>query len=139
MSKLVLNASVALKMIFVSEEGAPLALALRDDFKNQIHQLIAPDILPIEMGHALTRAERKGIIPKGQGLVLLDDFLTSCPVLYPYGNFLNRVMQLSSDVRIGAYDCLYVALAEEEQCQAVSADLKMTKLFPAHVISLDAL
>ena len=58
MSKLVLDAFVALKMIFVSEEGADVALALREDFKHQIHQLIAPDILPAEMAHAVTRAER---------------------------------------------------------------------------------
>lgn len=139
MSKFVLDASVALKMIFASEDGAALALALREDFKNQIHQLIAPDILPIEMGHALTRAERKGIIPKGQGRHLLNDFLVVCPVLYPYGNLLDRAMELSSDVRMGVYDCLYVALAEEEQCQAVSADFRMAQLFPAQVIPLDSL
>jgi predicted nucleic acid-binding protein len=136
MSKLILDACVALKMIFVSEEGADLALSLREDFKHQIHQLIAPDILPVEMAHAVTRAERKGIIPKGKGQVLLNDFLTPCPNLFTYGDLLDRAMELSSDVRLGVYDCLYVALAEEENCKIVTVDQKMIDLFPQHVISL---
>lgn len=139
MSKLVLDAFVALKMIFVSEEGADVALALREDFKHQIHQLIAPDILPAEMAHAVTRAERKGIIPKGQGQVLLNEFLIPCPLLYQYGDYSDRAMQLSSDARIGVYDCLYVALAEEENCKIVTDDHKMIHLFPQHAIHLSSL
>jgi predicted nucleic acid-binding protein len=30
-------------------------------------------------------------------------------------------------MRIGVYDCLYVALAEEENCQLVTADDKLIK------------
>ena len=60
--KYVLDASVALKTV-LKEPDSAAAIALRDDFKNQIHQLIAPDTLPIEIAHALTRAERRGIIP----------------------------------------------------------------------------
>ena len=56
MSKFVLDASVALKML-LPEPGSDAANALRDDFKNQIHDLIAPDTLPVEMAHTLTRAE----------------------------------------------------------------------------------
>ena len=93
----------------------------------------------MEMVHALTRAERKGIIPKGQGRVLFDDFLTACPILFPYAELIDRAMELSSDLRIGVFDCVYVALAEEEQCQVISADLKLVKLFPTHVTTLDSL
>ena len=43
--------------------------------------------------------------------------------------------------RIGVYDCLYVALAEREACELVTADLRLVTnlgtLFP--IISLDAL
>ncbi len=130
---------MALKTLLVTEEGADLALALMDDFRHRIHELIAPDTLPIEMCHVLTRTERQGGIPKGDSAVLFAQFLRDCPKLYPYGDLLDRAMQLSSDVRIGVYDCLYVALAEEEQCQVISADMKMVKLFPQTVITLDSL
>lgn len=139
MSKYVLDASVALKMILITEEDAPLALALREEFKSQIHQLIAPDILPMEMAHVLTKAERRGLIRKGQGHTLFADFLDPCPHLYPYGDFIERAMQLSSDFRIGVYDCLYVALGMEENCKVISADQKLLDLFPAHIVTLDSL
>jgi len=56
--KFVLDASVALKTV-LKEPDSAAAIALRDDFKNQVHELIAPDTLPIEIAHALTRAERR--------------------------------------------------------------------------------
>ncbi len=37
------------------------------------------------------------------------------------------VLQISSAARIGVYDCLYVALAEREKCELVTADDKLIK------------
>ena len=51
----VLDASVAIKAI-LKEADSSLAIALREDFKQQVHELIAPDVLPAEMGHALMRS-----------------------------------------------------------------------------------
>ena len=34
---------------------------------------------------------------------------------------------ISSQVRIGVYDCLYVALAERENCDLITADDKLIK------------
>ena len=136
--KFVLDASVALKTV-LKEPDSSAAIALRDDFKNLIHQLIAPDTLPIEIAHALTRAERRGVIPLGQGSLLFAHFLDPCPLLYPYGDLIDRAMELSSKMRIGVFDCLYVALAEEEECKVVSADQKLVELFPDHAVSLASL
>ena len=136
--KYVLDASVALKTM-LNEPGSQQALELIDDFRIHLHELIAPDTLPIEMCHALTRAEHQGVIPKSDGAILFTEFLNDCPTLYPYGDLLDRAMHLSSDMRIGVFDCLYVALAEEERCQVVTADTKMVKQFPDTVISLDSL
>lgn len=55
--KYVLDASVAIKWA-LPEADSLKALALRDDYRNAIHELIAPDIFQIEVAHALTRAER---------------------------------------------------------------------------------
>ena len=51
--KYVLDASVALKWV-LTEADSPKALALRDDFRKQVHELLAPDLFPIELAHALT-------------------------------------------------------------------------------------
>jgi predicted nucleic acid-binding protein len=35
---------------------------------------------------------------------------------------------LSSKIRIGIYDCLYVALADREQCELVTADERLVRV-----------
>lgn len=40
---------------------------------------------------------------------------------------------------IGVYDCLYVSLAEAEQCRVATADHRLLKTFPAQTISLAAI
>lgn len=42
--------------------------------------------------------------------------------------------ELSSQARIGVYDCLYVALAEFEQCRVATADQRLLKTFPAQAM-----
>lgn len=48
----------------------------------------------------------------------------------------NVAFDLSSKNRIGLYDCLYVALAENQQFRVVTADLRLLSCFPAQTISL---
>jgi predicted nucleic acid-binding protein len=106
----------------LTEDLSDKADAIRQDFKNAIHELLAPDVFPIEVAHALTRAERQGRVPVGDAKGLLFDVLTTAPQLHPYIPLLSRAVDISSQIRIGVYDCLYLALAEREQCELVSAD-----------------
>ena len=136
--KLCLDACVALSML-LPERDTHAALALREDFRNHVHDFIAPDSLPIEIAHALTRAERQGKIDAGSGQFLFDGFLDTCPPLYPYFDYIDRAMQLSSKFRIGVFDCVYVALAEEQECRVVTSDKRLSELFPSSTISLSTL
>jgi predicted nucleic acid-binding protein len=124
--KYVLDSSVAFKWL-VPEIDTAKALQLRDDFNRGIVELIAPDILPIETTHALTRAERQGRATPTQGVTLLKDLLQNLPLLCPYLSLLPRAYEISSANRTGVYDCLYVALAERENCEFVTADDKLVK------------
>lgn len=133
MSKLVLDASVAIKWVLV-EVGTPRANQLREDFRNQAVQLLAPDIFAAEVAHALTRAERRGILQQGESAALLADVLSTAPDLHPFLSLLPRALEISSKMRCGVYDALYVALAEQEVCDLVTSDQKMIsvlgKAFP---------
>ncbi len=120
----VLDASVAVKWLLPEPDSAK-AVALRDDFLNGIHQFFAPDTFPIEVAHAHTRAERKGIIAPLEATLRLADILTAAPTLHGYLALLPRAVELSSQTRIGVYDCLYVALAERERCELLTADAKL--------------
>jgi predicted nucleic acid-binding protein len=53
-----------------------------------------------------------------------------CPQLIDSLPLMNRAIKMSSRVRIGLYDCLYVALAEQEGCNLVTADEKLIKNLP---------
>jgi predicted nucleic acid-binding protein len=118
--KYVLDASVAIKWV-LPEPDSSKALSLRDDFQRRIHELIAPDTLAVEVAHALTRAERRNILQPGEAAIRLSRILSFPPDLQPYLLLLPRAVELSSQMRIGVYDCLYVALAERESCQLITA------------------
>ena len=120
----VVDASVALKWV-LPEAESDKARRLRDDFRNRVHHLLAPDFFPLEIAHALTRAERKKIIPMGYAKGFLADIMQSTPALHPYLPLLARATDISSETRLGVYDCVYVALAEREQCEVVTADLRL--------------
>lgn len=136
--KYVLDASVALKWVLPEADSAH-AIALRDDYANGIHQLIAPDIFKVEAAHALTRAERRGILQYGEAINRMVLRMRLRPRLEPFSSMLPRAMEISSLMRVGVYDCLYVALAEREGCKVVSADKRVIALFPSQVIALASL
>lgn len=120
----VLDSSVALKWV-LREKDSDKALRLRAAAQAAAHELIAPDILPAECAHALTRAERKGIIPVGDAETLFLNILVTAPRLSPYQPLIRRAIAISSATRQGFYDCLYVALTEREKCELVTADDKL--------------
>jgi predicted nucleic acid-binding protein len=128
----VLDSSVAFKWL-IAEPDSPNALRLLDDFRSGVHKLFAPDILPIEVGHALTRAERNGRISPTIGYGLWASMMTDCPQLFPSLPLMPQAYALSSQMRVGIYDCLYVALAEQEQCELVTADNRLINTFRGRV------
>jgi len=101
--KYVPDSSVAFKWE-VPEPDADKANRLREDFRNGVHELITPDFFPIELAHALTRAERQKRIIVGQSTALWTDAMTTSPRLLPAIVVAARAIELSSKLRISAYD-----------------------------------
>ena len=122
----VLDASAALCWV-IPRPLSPKALLLRDEYRQQIHQLIAPSIYPHEIASALTKSERQKLIPVGDPRPLSRDVLSTAPILHGTGPLFWRALNLSSQTRTGFYDCLYVALAESEGIKLVAADDKLLK------------
>jgi predicted nucleic acid-binding protein len=122
--KYVLDASVALKWV-LAEIDSDKADALRDLYRKGIHDFIAPDVFPIEVGHAITKAERRRLITTSEGSILFGNILTTLPQLVPSLTLLPEAYALASAARISLYDCLYVALADREGCQFITADTRL--------------
>ena len=133
MSLYVLDSSVALKWA-LPKIGASKALAFRDDVRNKIHEIIAPDVFPSEVAHALTKAERMKVIPIGDAKKHLLAILTVGPDLHPYIPLLTRAVDISSATQIAITDCIFVALAEREGCELLTADDKLIKNLPGYPI-----
>lgn len=136
----ILDASVALKAV-LNEAGSDKALALLEDFRQGVHELLAPDVFLAEVGHALTRAERKKVIPVGDAAIHFDWLVTPPPDIRPSAPLIARAIDLSSRTRTSVYDCLYLLLAEEQHCEVVTADRKLFGAFQAtgKVIDLSSL
>jgi predicted nucleic acid-binding protein len=120
--KYVLDASVGIKWV-MNEVDSAEARRLRDNFRNRIHELIAPDSFPLEAAHALTKAERRGIVTDPTRLWV--ELMVDSPRLFPSVPLMLRALGIATQARIGVYDCLYVALAEREGCELVTADARL--------------
>src|SRR5580692_1146582 len=101
--KYVLDSSVAFKWE-VAEDHADKAIQLRDEAKRGLHELLAPDIFPVEIAHALTRAERQKRITPVEGKGLIADAMNNLPPLHSYMPLLMRAYNISSANRVGVYD-----------------------------------
>lgn len=130
----VVDASVGFKLL-VPETDSGKALAL---FSEDLH---APDFYPIELTNALRMAEVRHRIADSSAL--LGDLLIYLPALHSSLSLLPRALEIAKrTTRRSVYDAMYVALAEREQCQLITADTKLVNAlqrdFP-FVIALDSL
>jgi predicted nucleic acid-binding protein len=137
----VLDSNVALKWE-LPEEGWEQARRVRHDFVTNAIGLMAPDIYPVEIAHVLSRAERQNLVLPPFACVALGRYLGLLPTLHRSVDLLPRAQEISSRYRIGAYNCLYVALAEQQQCPLLTADLRLINAlgrdFP-YLMNLDSL
>jgi predicted nucleic acid-binding protein len=124
--KYVIDCSTAFKWV-VAEADTPKAAHLRDDYLNAVHDLLVPELFPTEIGNSLLVAERRGPIKAGEGARLLADVLMTLPALHDTLLILARAYEIAHAHRETVYDCLYVALAERETCEFITADDKLVK------------
>jgi predicted nucleic acid-binding protein len=130
--KYVLDSSVALKWV-LPEADSGKAIRLRDEYRHGIHELISPDIFTPEVANGLATADQARIKAGEAGSLLLD-IVRQTPVVHSSSKLLIRAIEVSIATRQAVYDCIYLALAETEPCELVSADdafiRKMQAQFP---------
>lgn len=121
------------------EVDSDKARRLRDEFRSGLHTLLAPDVFPIEIAHSLTRAERQGRVTVGEALRLWSGIMATPPAFARSHLLLPRAVAVASAMRVGVYDCLYVALAERRRCRLVTADDRLVNALRPHFPFLVAL
>lgn len=126
----VIDSSVGMKWV-IPEIDSDKALRLLTDYTAAIHQLLAPDLFPIEIANALASAEKSARIQPGESVLFLTDILNNAPVILDAMPLLRRALEISLPTRHSVYDCLYIALAERENYELVTADDKLIRDFQA--------
>lgn len=134
----VLDASVALCWV-IPRPLTSVAGRLRDGYRKRAHELIAPSHFPSEIANGLTKAERQKLIHQGDARILILDVLNTSPVLHSTHPLYYRAVDISSRTLSGFYDCLYVALAEREHCEFVTADDRLIRNLRPHFSFIVAL
>lgn len=126
--------------MIVPEVGTDKALDLQAGSRKGAHDLLAPDLFPIEIGNSLVIAARSGRIPVTDLPVVYAELMSNLPILYQCLSLFPRAYSIASQIRVSVYDALYVALAERENCSLLTHDEMLIKAavgFP--LINLDSL
>jgi len=113
---LVIDASIAIKWV-IEEEGTPLALTLRREAK-----LLAPELLVAECANILWKKARRNELSREEALLAARLLQTAAIELVPTRSLLAAATLIAIELDHPAYDCLYLALAIENDCRFVTAD-----------------
>jgi predicted nucleic acid-binding protein len=113
---LVIDASIAIKWV-IEEEGTPQALTLRREAK-----LLAPELLVAECANILWKKARRNELSREEALLAARLLQAAAIELVPTRSLLAAATRLAIELDHPAYDCLYLALAIENDCRFVTAD-----------------
>ena len=113
---MIVDASVGVKWL-VREPGSDVALALLDT-----HEVAAPDLLKLEVGHVLGKRLRQGQASKAFVADAWRDLQAAEVRFEPFHEHLKSAFALSLELGAALYDCVYLALAEVEDDVLVTSD-----------------
>jgi predicted nucleic acid-binding protein len=140
MRRYVVDASVAAQWYF-PEEHTETAESLLEIAKIE---LVAPDLLQVEMAALLHERVRRGEIDPGTAERILEA-LGKAPVdLKPAADLDKHALTLMLREGLGLHDAFYVALAMQAGCPLVTADPRLVDLLHGgplarHVVWIGAL
>lgn len=116
----VVDASIALKWAF-TEDGSAEANRLL------LQTLIAPDLIVAECANAVWKKVRRSEISQADAEIAVR-LLSIAPVEHrPTRHLFEATTRMAIEIQHPAYDCLYLALAEAEQCRFVTADAALVR------------
>lgn len=130
----VVDASVAFAW-FVDVPGSEQAALLLDG-TNPL--LLAPDLVLVELLNAAWKSLRLGAITSAQFDWLAHRAGEPFSALFPAQALLARARHWCSLLDHPAYDCLYIALAEQQNATLITADQRLFRKLQEHHPGLPA-
>jgi predicted nucleic acid-binding protein len=128
MTGFVVDASVAIKWLVDEPLSAQAARLLDDDLP-----LAAPELIYAEAASALWAIARRGRIGAADVREALD-LLADAPLTVPSSmrQLMAAAARLAADLDHPVYDCLYLALALQEQRPVITADRRFYEVVQGH-------
>ncbi len=120
----VVDASVAFGW-FAAVPGSQQAARLLEATPGTL--LLAPDLVLVELLNTAWKSLRLGAITTEQFQVLAHRAAEPFHLLVPATALLSRAGHWCRELVHPAYDCLYVALAEQEQATLITADRRLLR------------
>jgi predicted nucleic acid-binding protein len=121
---LVVDCSVAAKWV-VPEPGRDEALRLLDRAAEGELTLIAPDLLLAEFASLVAKRVRRKQLSTSQAEEAFALLCQFAPRLYDMQVLLPVALRMSVRSQLSLWDCVYIALAMEHECQMVTADRRL--------------
>lgn len=115
---------MAIKWV-VAETGTSEALALVGN------RLLAPALLQAEVANILWKKVRRGELSANEAGIAARLLAKSAVEFCPPNHDLTKVLELALALDHPAYDCVYLALAEERGVPMITADEKLIRLTQA--------
>jgi predicted nucleic acid-binding protein len=120
----VVDASVAFGW-FAAVANAEQAALLLDSRWN--HWLLAPDLILVELLNAAWKSLRVGAISDEQFHWLATRASEPFGQLFASGPLMHRASHWCRELDHPAYDCLYIALAEQNHATLITADQRLLR------------
>jgi predicted nucleic acid-binding protein len=132
----VVDASVAVKWLLQTDEEEDLekAAEVQRDYSDGRINLVAPSILPYEIGQALVRAVRRNRVDADTSEGLFEQFLNWEIPLVGDHSLLQAARRSAFTYGGSFYDNTYMALARRLSCRVICADDKLRETLTNHIL-----
>ena len=122
MALLVLDASFITKW-FKDEIYTEIALKVKDEFVNGVHEIVAPDLILYELANAMRYDKAFDSDLTKQSISYLIEL--GIDVIIPTEDLISVSIEFAYKCNISIYDAVYVALASKLGATLVTADEKL--------------
>jgi predicted nucleic acid-binding protein len=139
---LVIDSSAVLKWV-LNETDSDAAQRILDDYRSGRVDLIAPSLMPSEVGNVLAKLVRGGALTAAQAMTSFYLVVEHSPALCDATATWERALTIATEHRQSYYDCLFLALALDRRCNLITADERffrgMHHVFPGLTLLRDYL
>jgi len=122
LKRIVVDASVVLKWFLAGEDNSQSALVLLDKYVSFDLEIVVPSLLEYEVLNGLQIARKRGRIGRAKTNMAVEGFLGLEIEKKDITSFYPRIMFFSETFNLSVYDASFLAVAEEEGIELVTAD-----------------